>query len=99
MRLLYVVAATALLAANAAHANKMYQWTDANGVVHFSDKAPASSAVLKKEPKPVTVEYSQTPYNNQAEERWHGALREHGVQIRTITIPAHAPTHSNPTGR
>jgi hypothetical protein len=34
------VAVAALGIAVSAHAEKMYQWTDENGVVHFSDKKP-----------------------------------------------------------
>ncbi|HEX4911795.1 MAG TPA: DUF4124 domain-containing protein [Permianibacter sp.] len=83
----------------ATDANTLYRWTDANGVVHFSDRPAPSNAPVKKTTQIITVDSKDVPYNNTAEERWHGALREHGVQIRTITIKPPTPTHSNPTGR
>lgn len=82
-----------------AEANTLYRWTDANGVVHFSDRPAPSNTPVKKPTQTITVDSNEVPYNNSAEERWHGALREHGVQIRTITINRPTPTHSNPTGR
>lgn len=81
-----------------AMAGPLYKWTDANGVVHFSDRPPPSAAPVKKPPTTVVVNPSNTPYNNEAEQRWHAALRQHGVQIRTITIKTPAPTHSKPSG-
>ncbi len=86
------------LMTNVAIAGPLYKWTDANGVVHFSDRPPPTAAPVKKQPATVEVKPSTTPYNNEAEERWHAALRQHGVQIRTITIKTPAPTHSKPSG-
>lgn len=88
-----------MLTIPAVHADPLYRWTDANGVVHFSDRPASPNVPVKKPPIPVTVQPSTAPYNNQAEERWHDALRTHGVQIRTIVIKRPPPTHSKPTGR
>ena len=82
----------------AVDADTLYRWTDANGVVHFSDRPAPANSKVKKTTETMEVKPSTAPYNNVAEERWHGALREHGVQIRTIVIPSAAPTHSKPTG-
>ncbi len=86
------------LTAGTASAGPLYKWTDANGVVHFSDRPPPVAAPVKKPPTAVVVNPSDAPYNNEAEQRWHAALRQHGVQIRTITIKTPAPTHSKASG-
>lgn len=107
MRLLarYSVAALGMaallltLTGHNAHANPLYRWTDANGVVHFSDRPADPTVPVKKPPVAVTVQPSTAPYSNEAEERWHDALRTHGVQIRSIVIKRQPATHSKPTGR
>ena len=38
--LLLLFAATGMLAATAAHAGKVYRWTDRSGTVHYGDRAP-----------------------------------------------------------
>jgi len=97
LALLFALFSAGLLSSGVS-AGPLYRWTDANGVVQFSDRPPPPAAPVKKQPTEIVVKPNDTPYNNEAEERWHAALRHHGVQIRTITIQTPAPTHSKPTG-
>ena len=55
----FVVLAGLLLAAGAAHADKVYKWVDRNGVAHYGDRPPdatAASKAAKVEVIPVRAE-------------------------------------------
>ncbi|NQD38238.1 DUF4124 domain-containing protein [Permianibacter sp. IMCC34836] len=87
-----------LICSHVVQADSLYRWTDSNGVVHFSDRPAPAAAKVKQSPERIEVSPSDSPVNNEAEDRWHGALRARGVQIRTIVIKQPKPTHSRASG-
>ena len=61
-----VALAGLLLAAGAAHADKVYKWVDRNGVVHYGDRPPdaataSRAAAAKVEVIPVRAGFGPAP--------------------------------------
>jgi len=85
-----IAIAAAVAVALPAAAQKLYKWTDENGKVHYTDKAPDPSrggTQLDKQGRPVrSIEPAPTPEQFRAkeaeEERKKAAAREQEIQAR-----------------
>lgn len=90
---LLVVALAGILCAGNAAAAEIYRWTDADGVMHFSDRPPTSdqqshATMTVDNPPPSDYDPNEDRYNLSATAARTQALRDERSQARNAQSPS-----------